>query len=157
SEGGERHRVETLADAGITGSKFARFLERDLLPKTREMQNAKWARNAGTDQWNICVSHSNRFGNPTISELQVPTESEASPVGGALSHAHIEQSCSHDAVRPPGAHGFRWRNAPQGRGYSLRITKESPQPKSLLIGTDPHTSLSPGSAPALPLLRRAFA
>src|SRR5262249_13425810 len=75
----------------------------------------------------------------------------------ALSHTHIEQSCSHGAVRPSGAHGFRWRNAPQGRGYSLRITKESPQPKSLLIGTGPHTPLSLGSAPALPLLRRAFA
>src|SRR5262249_29401408 len=88
AERGDRHRVETLADTGITGSKFARFLERDLLPKTREMQNAKWVRNAGTDQWNICVSHRSRYCNPTISELQVPTESEASPVGGALSHTH---------------------------------------------------------------------
>src|SRR4029077_4110039 len=54
---------ETLADAGITGSKFARFLQRDLLPKAREMQDAKWAGDAGTDQRDICVSHSIGFVN----------------------------------------------------------------------------------------------
>src|SRR6516225_10305010 len=76
SECGERHRVETFADAGITGSKFSRFLQRDLLPQTREMKNPKWTGNAGTDQWNICFSHSNNFGNPGTNGMQVSMQTE---------------------------------------------------------------------------------
>jgi hypothetical protein len=38
-----------VADARITGSKFACFFQRDLLPETREMKNAKWTGNAGTN------------------------------------------------------------------------------------------------------------
>src|SRR5205823_9684078 len=32
---GERHGIETFTDAGIAGSKFTLFLERDFLPKPR--------------------------------------------------------------------------------------------------------------------------
>ena len=28
-------------------------------PETRKMQNAEWPGDAGADQWNICVGHSN--------------------------------------------------------------------------------------------------
>ena len=92
SERGERHRVETLADAGITGSKFARFFERDLLPETREMKNAKWTGNAGTDQWNICVSHGTNFGNPSVDELQVPALRNVCYARSAASYCHSERS-----------------------------------------------------------------
>ena len=64
SERGESHRIETFANARIAGSKFTFLLERDLLPKPRQMDNAKWTGNAGTDQWDICIGHSNSFGNP---------------------------------------------------------------------------------------------
>src|SRR5438067_3481698 len=53
----ERHRIETFANARIAGSKFTALLQRDLLPKTREMYNAKWPGNAGANQWNVCVAH----------------------------------------------------------------------------------------------------
>jgi len=56
SERGERHRIETFTNAGITGSKFTLLLQRDLLPKPREMDNAKWTGNAGTNQRNIGVA-----------------------------------------------------------------------------------------------------
>jgi hypothetical protein len=79
SERGECHRVEAFADAGITGSKFPRFLQRDLLPKTREMKNAKWTGNAGTDQWNVCFSHSTNFGNPGTNGMQVSMQTETPP------------------------------------------------------------------------------
>jgi hypothetical protein len=35
------------------------------------MKDAKWAGDAGTDQWNICVSHSTGFVNPGADQLQV--------------------------------------------------------------------------------------
>ena len=35
------------------------------------MKDAKWTGNAGTDQWNVCFSHSTHFGNPGVDELQV--------------------------------------------------------------------------------------
>src|SRR5206468_12713886 len=57
SDRSESHRVETFADARIPGSKLALFLKRDLLPKPRQMDNAKWTGNAGTDQRNIGVAH----------------------------------------------------------------------------------------------------
>src|SRR5262245_60932622 len=41
------------------------------------MQNAKWSGDAGTDQWNICVSHSTNFGNPGSAELQVAESCQA--------------------------------------------------------------------------------
>ena len=63
SQRGERHRIETFANARITGSKLTLLLQGDLLPKPREMQNAKRTGNAGTDQWNVCVAH-NGFVNP---------------------------------------------------------------------------------------------
>src|SRR6266576_2232276 len=49
SERGKSHRIEAFAHGRITRSKFTRRLQRDLLPKTREMHNAKWTGNAGTD------------------------------------------------------------------------------------------------------------
>jgi len=43
-ERGKRHCIETFANARIPGSKFTVLLQRDLLPKAREMDNAKWTR-----------------------------------------------------------------------------------------------------------------
>jgi hypothetical protein len=57
SERGEGHRIETFANARIAGSKFAILLQRNLLPKPREMQNAKRPGNSGADQWNVCITH----------------------------------------------------------------------------------------------------
>src|ERR1700674_5327939 len=51
------HRIESSPDARITRSEFTRRFERDFLPKPRQMQNAEWPGCAGTDQWNICVTH----------------------------------------------------------------------------------------------------
>src|SRR5437870_391288 len=57
SERGERHRIEAFADRRITRSQFTRGLQRYFLPETREVHNAEWTGNAGTDQWNVCVAH----------------------------------------------------------------------------------------------------
>src|SRR5262249_5933785 len=51
-----------------------------------EMQNAKWTGNAGTDQWNVCVSHSNRFRNPRSAELQVAESCQAAPHSSIKRH-----------------------------------------------------------------------
>src|SRR5438552_367155 len=49
SERSKGHRIEAFADVRIAGSKFTRGLQRDLLPKAREVHNAKWTGIAGTD------------------------------------------------------------------------------------------------------------
>src|SRR5205823_6417564 len=57
-ERAKSHRVESFANPRITRSKFTGLLQRDFLPEARQMDNAKWTGNAGADQWNICVVHS---------------------------------------------------------------------------------------------------
>ena len=59
-ERGASHRIESSADAGITGSEFTRRFEGDFLPEPRKMQNAEWTGNAGADQWNVGVAHNLR-------------------------------------------------------------------------------------------------
>ena len=54
---GAGHRVEPSADAGITGSKFARRFQRDFLPHAGQMQNAEWSGYAGADHWDIGITH----------------------------------------------------------------------------------------------------
>src|SRR4029077_4468749 len=56
-ECGTGHRIEAFADGGITRSEFTRCFERDFLPKTREMDNAEGAGNAGADQSNEGITH----------------------------------------------------------------------------------------------------
>ena len=73
---GQRHRIETFSNARIASRKLTVFLERNLLPKPREMQNAKWAGDAGTNQWNICIRHNDNFRNPAMNGLQVSAQTK---------------------------------------------------------------------------------
>src|SRR6266568_4513735 len=61
SECGQSHRIEAFADGRITRSEFTRLLQRNLQPKPRKMDNAKWTGNARADHWDVGVTHSNRF------------------------------------------------------------------------------------------------
>src|SRR5262249_51444754 len=92
SERCKRHRIEAVADAGITGSKFSGFLQRNLLPEPREMKNAKWTGSAGTDQWNICVSHSSNSGNPARNGMQVVAHRNLWSLPTLLRDCHSERS-----------------------------------------------------------------
>src|ERR1051325_2102740 len=57
AERGARHGVISPAHAGTAGRDFPLRFQRNLLPETREMQDADRAGSAGTDHWNISVAH----------------------------------------------------------------------------------------------------
>ena len=61
SQRGKSHCIEAPTNPRITQRKLTGLLQRDFLPKPREMDNAKWTGNAGTDQWNICIAHNDAF------------------------------------------------------------------------------------------------
>src|SRR4029453_15001671 len=61
SERGKSHCIEALTNPRITRRKLTGPPQRYFLPEGREMDNAKWTGNAGTDQWNIGVAHNGVF------------------------------------------------------------------------------------------------
>jgi hypothetical protein len=78
------------------------------------MKNAKWTGDAGTDQWNICFSHSDNFRNPAMDKLQVA----ACDAELCCSAAADKRVCSHGAVRRREIDELPTIERPTGRGYN---------------------------------------